>query len=85
MNAPAPTPGQLWLIRTDTDLAPVAAIRSREQDAWTVLDPNGQLTVVAGPGLVRPIPGYPVPADATWAERVDLLAGFERPRAGASR
>ena len=85
MNAPAPTPGQLWLIRTGTDLAPVAAIRSREQDTWTVLDLDGHLTVVAGPELVRPIPGYPVPVDATWAERVSLLAGFECPKVGASR
>lgn len=83
MNAPAP--GELWLIRLAGQHVDVAAIRSREQAAWTVLGDEGHLDVVLAATPLRPIPGYPVPAEATWDERVALLAGFSRPPVGASR
>jgi hypothetical protein len=79
-----PTAGQLWLIRSadPTERRRAVAIRSRERDAWTVLDATGHnLTVVPDVDAValRPVPGYPVPVEATWDERVRLLAGFARP------
>ena len=78
MNAPAP--GQLWLVRPKGCKDTVVAIRSREQqDSWTVLGARGQLSVLLGAAPLRPVPGDPVPATASWDERVALLAGFRRP------
>jgi hypothetical protein len=81
----APAAGQLWLIRPAGKHGEVAAIRSREQAAWTVLGGEGHLDVVLAATPLRPIPGYPVPAEATWDERVALLARFSRSPVGASR
>lgn len=82
-GVPPPLPGQLWLVRPASSREPVAAIRSRESDTWTTLCADRSLTVLSSVELVRPIPGDLVPADATWDERVHLLAGFHRPYAGA--
>lgn len=80
----SPEPGQVWLVRHRGALAPVAAIRSREQDAWTALNAlTGSLVVLLSATPVRPLQDDPVPAHATWDERVELLARFDRPYAGA--
>lgn len=78
-----PQPGQVWLVRAKGVPAPVAAIRSREQDAWTALDAaTGSLIVLPAAVPVRPVDG-PVPAHATWDERVELLSHLDHPYAGA--
>lgn len=80
----APQPGQVWLVRPRGLLALVVAIRSCEQEAWTALDAvTGSLIVLPAAVPVRPVQDAPVPAHATWDERVQLLAQFDRPYAGA--
>lgn len=80
-----PAPGQVWLIRPRGALRPVAAIRSCEQDSWTVLRADDRVLVVLPQAVpVRLLQDQPVPVHTTWDERVQLLARFARPYAGAS-
>lgn len=79
-----PQPGEVWLVRPKGVLKPVATIRSREQEAWTALNAaDGSLIVLPAAVPVRPVHDAPVPANATWDERVRLLAQLDRPYAGA--
>lgn len=81
----APTPGQLWLVLLPGATRSVAAIRSREQDSWTVLGDDRQLVCVTVVVPLRPIPGESVPLASSWDERVALLAGFVRPELEIAR
>lgn len=79
-----PKPGEVWLVDHRSAHHLVAGIRSFEQDAWVALDrATGALTVLPAATPVRRLQEDPVPTTATWEERVQLLAQFDRPYAGA--